>query len=331
MLEFLKSPQALGLGIGLLQASGPSPRPVSFGQALGSGLALGQRFGQQAEEQELREKAFGLEERLANARLQQIQQQQGLAAARLGLQRQKLQAQEQARQNFLQGIQGIEGLTPQQQQIASLAVQLGQPGAAIKALQPSSPTTQVIVGQQQAPFKIPQGFMLADPANPKQGVIPIPGGPAARLSSEAAKTSSLAEEGLAASRGLRQLEKKGELGLINLGASATLPAFFQSETQQGIALNRAKMAEAIGRLNSGGAIQREEAQRFLNFIPKAGDKPATIKTKLKQFDTRFNRIISDIKGGKRQFNETAAGLGVPTENGSQQRVRRYNPNTGRIE
>lgn len=43
--DFLKSPQALALGMGLLQSSGYSERPVSFGEALGKGLLNMQSVG----------------------------------------------------------------------------------------------------------------------------------------------------------------------------------------------------------------------------------------------------------------------------------------------
>lgn len=50
----------LNLSAGLLQASGPSPRPVSFGQALGQGMQQGMQGFQQAQQAQMQKQLFDM-------------------------------------------------------------------------------------------------------------------------------------------------------------------------------------------------------------------------------------------------------------------------------
>jgi hypothetical protein len=68
----LKSDQAdglLGLGAALLQASGPSLRPTSFGQALGQGLAGFQQAQQASQDREQQRKASALNQQLLGLKI----------------------------------------------------------------------------------------------------------------------------------------------------------------------------------------------------------------------------------------------------------------------
>lgn len=51
--SLLGSPQMQGIAMGLLQASGPSPTPISFGQALGQGMQMGNQMQEQAYQRQL--------------------------------------------------------------------------------------------------------------------------------------------------------------------------------------------------------------------------------------------------------------------------------------
>ena len=53
--DFIQSPQALALGIGLLQGSGYSHKPISFGEALGQGLLNMQNVTQQNMDQQYKQ------------------------------------------------------------------------------------------------------------------------------------------------------------------------------------------------------------------------------------------------------------------------------------
>jgi Sec-independent protein translocase protein TatA len=60
----------LGLATQLLQASGPSRTPISFGQALGAGLQGFQSSMDQAQQRKMQQQAFGLDQQLKNLQLQ---------------------------------------------------------------------------------------------------------------------------------------------------------------------------------------------------------------------------------------------------------------------
>lgn len=55
MQSLLGSPQMQGIAMGLLQASGPSPTPISLGQALGQGMQMGNQMQEQARQRQLNE------------------------------------------------------------------------------------------------------------------------------------------------------------------------------------------------------------------------------------------------------------------------------------
>lgn len=78
LLDFFKQPGLLNFGAGLLNASGPSPRPISMGQALGQGLMNLQQGKRQS-----------LQDELIRAQLQQEQnklsQQEATQATLAGL------------------------------------------------------------------------------------------------------------------------------------------------------------------------------------------------------------------------------------------------------
>jgi hypothetical protein len=74
--EWLTSPQALAMTASLLEASGPSPVPISIGQAIGRGINNMQNVGFKADDQRLKqghlnlaEKQFGLEEKKSGPQL----------------------------------------------------------------------------------------------------------------------------------------------------------------------------------------------------------------------------------------------------------------------
>lgn len=159
ILNYIRSPQAKGLGIGLLSASGYQKTPQTLGQAIGKGLLIGQQL---EDEQLAEEQARAQQEALQQYRQQQL----GLQQQQLGLRQRAIAGEEMARQQQLQrgllqqqreqaaqqliGQQIAQGATPRQ--IAGLLAQSGNLSAAtglIKESLPPRPTTQINIGDKQ--------------------------------------------------------------------------------------------------------------------------------------------------------------------------------------
>jgi hypothetical protein len=120
------------------------------------------------------------------------------------------------------------------------------------------------------------------------------------LSQETAKTLGLAQGGIDI---LGQIKndifdpKTGAFQKAKFGKSAAgaiLPNVMASEDAQAFATRRENLSDLIGRMRSGGAINKDEETRFLKLIPRFGDKEETVKYKISQLDKEFSSIQSSI-------------------------------------
>lgn len=113
----------------------------------------------------------------------------------------------------------------------------------------------------------------------------------------------------------------GTLAYLDYAPEA-LQDFTLSPEQREIRLARERAADAIGRLQSGGAINRDEAARFMRFLPSAGDDTQTIRLKLNQLkDSMKERLeAKGIRGKKLQkiLNQEQSDI---TPNAQTQRTR----------
>lgn len=107
LMQFLQSPQAMGMAQGLLSASGWSPRPMSISEGLGRGLMGAQQAGQQQKENEYRNSLLGLKqqeqerrEMEAQAKMEAMRQQQEMAAKKMAMAEAQQQQQQQAMGNI---------------------------------------------------------------------------------------------------------------------------------------------------------------------------------------------------------------------------------------
>ncbi len=90
------------------------------------------------------------------------------------------------------------------------------------------------------------------------------------------------------------------------------PNAAQSQDQQTMHRLRHDIAEAIGRLHSGGAIGNQELPIFLGMLPAPGDKDKTISDKLMQLQTKFDGLSTkmDPKGVySEQAPQQSVGMG----------------------
>ena len=116
------------------------------------------------------------------------------------------------------------------------------------------------------------------------------------LSQESAKVVSLAQGGLDIAAQLKDQffnPKTGAFEKAKFGRAAAgsiLPNVIASEDAQFLETRRQNLSDLVGRMRSGGAINKDEETRFLKLIPRFGDKEETIKYKLNQLNKEFASV-----------------------------------------
>jgi len=182
---------------------------------------------------------------------------------------------------------------------------IGQPRI---SRQPTGTTVNVNPGQT---FKIPAGFMLKESADPSQGVIPIPGGPADRLSPEKATKLQLLEDALSDLNAAKQLifqdgdVDKGDIDRFNLFTAKFGVPGTEGRELDGLILNA---IEAKLRAESGAAVPETEVERKARtFIPRPGDTSSQIRGKINRMEAFFEGTISKTDP------ELAERLGIGVE------------------
>lgn len=103
------------------------------------------------------------------------------------------------------------------------------------------------------------------------------GDPMGDLSNEGRKMVSLANEGMNAITGMEQAIASG-VGPTHIDANTPLIGNFKSDNA--FTSNQRIGAEMFGRLQSGGAINKDEEKRFIALGPRPGDKPEIAREKL---------------------------------------------------
>ena len=116
------------------------------------------------------------------------------------------------------------------------------------------------------------------------------------LSQESAKVVSLAQGGLDIAAQLKDQffdPKTGGFKKAKFGRAAAgsiLPNVMASEDAQFLETRRQNLSDLVGRMRSGGAINKDEEKRFLKLIPRFGDAEETIKYKLNQLNKEFAAV-----------------------------------------
>lgn len=149
---------------------------------------------------------------------------------------------------------------------------------------------RIVIKENEGLFKLPLGFMLADPNDPTKGVVPIPGGPKDNLTGETAGKAQMLLTAKKAAKGLPNfvfvLDKNGkptdEIDRTNL-----INAQFNTPGTRGREM-RSKMEfgiQAITRIETGAAMPQEELQNTrTRFMPTVFDSPQIVKLKLEMFN-----------------------------------------------
>ena len=114
------------------------------------------------------------------------------------------------------------------------------------------------------------------------------------LSQESAKVVSLAQGGLDITSQLKdQFFTKGKFNNFKFqdaALGASYPNIIASKDAQLFETRRQNLSDSVGRMRSGGAINKDEETRFLKLIPRLGDSEETIKYKLDQLNKEFSAV-----------------------------------------
>jgi hypothetical protein len=114
------------------------------------------------------------------------------------------------------------------------------------------------------------------------------------LSQESAKVVSLAQGGLDIAAQLKdQFFTKGKFNNFKFqdaALGASYPNIIASKDAQLFETRRQNLSDSVGRMRSGGAINKDEETRFLKLIPRLGDSEETIKYKLDQLNKEFSAV-----------------------------------------
>lgn len=137
-----------------------------------------------------------------------------------------------------------------------------------------------------------------------------------KLSGEGAKTLTIAQSGLEAINSIRNNLFDQQTGNLKqgsgriVGGATFLPNVLQKQDQQEFELARKDLNDLIGRLRSGGAINKDELATYKALVPRFGDKPETIKKKLTQLENNFSTLESGVLGvSKKQKSSDQFGGG----------------------
>lgn len=112
------------------------------------------------------------------------------------------------------------------------------------------------------------------------------------LSAEAAKIVGLAENGIKGIEEMKNLLSAASAG--ELASGAYLPTAVQGQKAQDYDRLRTSISETLGRMNSGGAINKDEEARFLKMMPKWSDTEETKQKKLDSLYTQINTVRDKI-------------------------------------
>ena len=113
------------------------------------------------------------------------------------------------------------------------------------------------------------------------------------LSGESAKLLTISTGGIKSLNDLNKL--LGEGGTVSKMSEYGVEAF-KSPNDKQVTLLRRDLADSIGRLRSGGAIQKDEEKTFLSFVPNSFDDKETVQFKMGKLNEKFATIQAGLTG-----------------------------------
>ena len=259
----------------------------------------GQRYGT------LMEALSGADPRLGvQFQLAEMERMQDMDAAR---QEQEMKYQNWLKQNQMEPVTDANGNIIGQRNIATGEV-TARPDAlkteaqmrqsmALKHAGRSS--VNVSVGNEP-PYKIPNNFMLKDPNDYMQGVVPIPGGPGEQIGAEQAGRVGLANDALSQLPEAKEMAESGALtGPLDY-AKGKLGWGDQGRLYRELSAG----SEAITRMLTGAGMNMSEAKREASqYLPQITDTPESLSNKVEQLNRRLENINSVVIRGRGEIEK----------------------------
>jgi hypothetical protein len=133
---------------------------------------------------------------------------------------------------------------------------------------------------------------------------PIPGGPATKLSATEAKTLGVTTTGLENIKNfsnlLEQIGGKVTPGVLTADVPLVggIAGMLSKPEEKQLRAVRTNLADVIGRLRSGGAINTDEEKRFKSLLPGLADDAKTTQFKLEQLKREISTVREGITRGR---------------------------------
>ena len=264
--------------------------PVALAQIATAGIGA---FAQNRAQKQLAELEVQEQQQFA----QQFPQFKNLARSTTAPTRQAaIQAQigGQIKQQFAKPIQKTDqGLVRINSQSGESFPITGQEGGRVGVPGPKEPSFTV-KKTDQGLVRINTKTGESFPITSEEGRVGVPEPEAKKpLSAETAKVLTVATGGINALNNLSEL--LGTDGTVSKRSQFSFEGIKSPKGRQ-ITLLRKDLADSIGRLRSGGAINEEELKTFNSFVPTSFDDPETTQFKMRKLGEKFSTLQAGITG-----------------------------------
>lgn len=144
--------------------------------------------------------------------------------------------------------------------------------------------------------KLPTGYMWKDPENPRQGVTPLPGGPATQLPSEAAGRLGLADSFLQNFDKIKEKVASGQVtGPVDRYRSANDSKYEGAETYRQIQTG----VDSLQRMLTGAGMPASEAEQYaFRYLPTYTDDAESMVTKLTRLKDELESVQKKVMQGR---------------------------------
>jgi len=144
--------------------------------------------------------------------------------------------------------------------------------------------------------KLPSGYMWKDPANQALGVVPIPGGPATQLPSEAAGRIGLADSFLGNFDAIRKKVDEGQVtGPIDRFRATNDSSYEGAETYRQIQTG----VDSLQRMLTGAGMPASEAAQYaFRYLPTYTDNNTSMVEKLDRLKSELEGVQKRVMQGR---------------------------------
>lgn len=148
-------------------------------------------------------------------------------------------------------------------------------------------------------FKLPSGYQYKDPANPDEGVMPIPGGPADSQNVADASKTAMLQSAQQSAQDFETMVMPG--GEPDYELIATMTANVPHTNGRTARVLIKDAIEAKLRAESGAAVPESEVSRAAErFMPSVFDDKETIKTKMNLLNDFLNNAVDRIRPDQKE-------------------------------